>query len=157
MYSPGVVELRLIRRFLAATMSSAASTHTTELSVFLKMSYFRFIDTPTRRNVRGRRRLMRCRLLCQGHNELQCSATSWSMTRSSLLPSPFSQLSFELRSAVRLPKGLRGVPHHQHDTEAYDRTDHSEHKAIICMWGIHICIRSSSAPDLAQRLDQTTD
>ena len=71
MYSPGVVELRLISRFLAVTISSAASTHTTELSVFLKMSYFGFIDTPTGRDVRRRRRLFRCCSFCQERNARQ--------------------------------------------------------------------------------------
>src|ERR1700746_2694934 len=40
-------EVKLIRRFLPAPISSAASTQTTDLSVFLKMSNFGFIDTST--------------------------------------------------------------------------------------------------------------
>jgi hypothetical protein len=39
---------------------------------------------------------------------------------------------------VRLPQGLRRVPRYEHDAETYDRTDHSESKAIICMLGNHI-------------------
>ena len=68
-----------------------------------------------------------------------------------------SPLSFMLRSAMRLPQGFRRVPRHQHKAENSNRTDQSEHKAIVCMLGnrIHVC--SSFAPNLVQRLDQTTD
>lgn len=48
-----------------------------------------------------------------------------------------SPLSFMLRSAMRLPQGLRCVPHCQNDAETYDRTEQTEHKAIIYGLGIH--------------------
>ena len=71
------------------------------------------------------------------------------------LPSLFS---LKLRFAMRLPQGLRPVPHCQHNAETYDRTDHSKYQAIICMLGIHFL---PPFPLLASysvhRPDQTTD
>ena len=64
-----------------------------------------------------------------------------------------SPLSFELRSAVRLPQGLRCVPHHQHDAETHDCTEHSEHQAIVCVLGNRIHVLFHVAPNLAQRLE----
>ena len=58
-----------------------------------------------------------------------------------------------LRSAMRLPQGLRRVPRYEHDAETYDRTDHSESKAIICMLGNRIHVLFLIAPNLAQRLE----
>jgi hypothetical protein len=70
----------------------------------------------------------------------------------------FSPLSFKLRFAMRLPQGLRPVPHRQHNAETYDRTDHSKYQAIIYMLGIHFL---PPFPLLASysvhRPDQTTD
>jgi hypothetical protein len=71
-----VVELRLIRRFLAATISSTASTHTTELSVFLKMSYLQFIDTLTMERFAETLEISECRPLCQGR---KCAAVCRSL------------------------------------------------------------------------------
>ena len=65
----------------------------------------------------------------------------------------FTPLSFKVCSAVRLPQGLGGVPHHQHDAETYDRTDHSESKAIICMLGNRIHVLFLVAPNLTQRFE----
>ena len=76
-----------------------------------------------------------------------CRSTLEDPTQNRLEALCFSPLSFKLRSPVRLPQGLPRVPHHQHDAKAYDRTDHSEHKAIICMLGIHICVCPSYAPN----------
>lgn len=68
-----------------------------------------------------------------------------------------SPLSFELRSVVCLPQSLCSKPDHQHDTEPCDRTDQSEHEAIVCMFGKRIHVLFLVAPNLAQRLDQTTN
>ena len=77
------------------------------------------------------------------------------------LPSLFSPLSFKLRFAMRLPQGLSRVPHRQHDAETYDRTDNSEHKAIIYGLGIHLsshslCWHPSNRPNnrVASRTEQ---
>jgi hypothetical protein len=53
-----------------------------------------------------------------------------------------SPLSLELRSVVRRPQGLRRVPRRHQDEETYDRTEHSQHKAIIYFVCIHICVCS---------------
>jgi hypothetical protein len=58
-----------------------------------------------------------------------------------------------LRSAMRLPQGLRRVPHHQHDAETHNRTEHSERKAIVCMLGNRIHVLFLVAPNLTQRLE----
>jgi hypothetical protein len=62
-----------------------------------------------------------------------------------------------LRSAMRLPHGLRREPHRHQDEETRDRTEHSEHKAIVCMLANRIHVLFLVAPNLAQRLDQTTE
>jgi hypothetical protein len=74
----------------------------------------------------------------------------------------FSPLSFKLRFAMRLPQGLSRVPHRQHDAETYDRTDNSEHKAIIYGLGIHLfshslCRHPSNRPNnrVASRTEQS--
>jgi hypothetical protein len=64
----------------------------------------------------------------------------------------FSPLSFKVRSALCLPQGFRGVPHHQDNAETYGRTEHTERKAIIWMLSIHIYVCSSSGPNLAQTI-----
>ena len=48
---------------------------------------------------------------------------------------------------MRLPQGPRCVPHCQNDAETYDRTEQTEHKAIIYVLGIHFLpLFSRSAP-----------
>ena len=51
-------EKELRRSFFAVTISSTASTQTTESFVFLKMSYFATIDTSNRERILRRR--VRC-------------------------------------------------------------------------------------------------
>jgi hypothetical protein len=58
-----------------------------------------------------------------------------------------------LRSAMGLPQSLRRVPHHQHDAETHNRTEHSERKAIVCMLGNRIHVLFLVAPNLTQRLE----
>jgi hypothetical protein len=52
-----------------------------------------------------------------------------------------------LCSAMRLPQGLCGNPSHQHDTQPCDRTDQSEHQAIVCMLGNRIHMLFHIAPN----------
>jgi hypothetical protein len=58
-----------------------------------------------------------------------------------------------LRSAMRPPQSLRRVPHRQHDAETHDRTEQSEHKAIVCVWGNRIHVLFLVAPNLTQRFE----
>jgi hypothetical protein len=87
-----------------------------------------------------------------------CSTQDNSAAHGHGLPSLFSPLPLKLRFAMRLPQGLRPVPHRQHNAETYDRTDHSEREAIIYGLGIHF-LPPLPLPESysVHRPDQTTD
>jgi len=54
---------------------------------------------------------------------------------------------------MRLPQSLRRVPRHKHDAETHDRSEQSEHKAIVCMLGNRIHVRSSLRQTQRSRLE----